>query len=204
MLTVDRTAVSAPPTTSVQPVAAPDDAALLVCLAARESAALGALYDRHGRQVFAAAYRMTGSPEVAEEVVQDAFLAVWRRAEQYVPARGDVRGWLLAIVRNRAVDHLRARQARPQRAGAVEDFTALAGTDNTEGAALQVLEATAVRAAVATLPPAQRLTVELAYFAGLSYPEVAARMGAPLGTVKGRMRLALISLRGALAPPVGG
>ncbi len=180
----------------------PDDAALLACVAARDGdTALGTLYDRYGRQAFAVAYRMVQNPEVAEEVVQDAFLAVWRRAEQYAPARGDVRGWLLTIVRNRAVDHLRARQARPQHAGAVEDCAALAASHDTEGAALQVLEAATVRAAVAALPPVQRQMVELAYFAGLSYPEVATRMGAPLGTVKSRMRLALTSLREALAPP---
>ena len=179
-----------------------DDAALLARMATHDGgAALGALFDRHGRQAFAVAYGMTGSAEVAEEVVQDAFLAVWRRAEQYAAARGTVRGWLLAIVRNRALDHLRARQARPQRAAGLQDFAALAGTHDTEGTALQLLEAASMRAAVATLPSAQRQTVELAYFAGLSYPEVAATTGAPLGTVKSRMRLALTSLRGALGPP---
>lgn len=182
-----------------------DDAALLARMAARESAALGALYDRHGRQAFAVAYRMVQSPEVAEEVVQDAFLAAWRRADQFAPGRGDVGGWLLTIVRNRAIDHLRARQARPQRAAGVHDFAGLlAAPDDTEGAVLATLEAASVRAAVAALPAAQRQTVELAYFAGLSYPEVAAETGAPLGTVKSRMRLALTSLRGALAPTPAG
>ena len=105
-------------------------------------------------------------------------------------------------MRNRAVDHLRARQARPQRAAGVHDFAGLlTDPSDTEGTALAVLEASAVHAVVAALPPAQRQTVELAYFAGLSYPEVALTMGVPLGTVKSRMRRALISLCGALAPP---
>ena len=185
----------------------PDDAGLLACLATRDDgAALGALYDRHSRQAFAVAYRIVQSPEVAEEVVQDAFLALWRRADRYAPGRGDVRGWLLAIVRNRAIDQLRAQQARPRRAVGDHDLAGLlADPGDTEKTALAAVEASAVRAAVARLSPVQRRAVELAYFAGLSYPEVAQTMGAPLGTVKSRMRLALTSLRAALtATPVVG
>ena len=198
----DRGTPPGAPIALVPSTSSPDDAALLARMAAGDGGvALGALYDRHGRQAFALAYRITGSPEVAEEVVQDAFLALWRRADQYSSDRGDVRGWLLTIVRNRAIDHLRQRQARPQRAAGVHDFAGLlADPSDTEATVLAVLEASAVRAAVARLPPAQRQTVELAFFSGLSYPEVAAETGAPLGTVKSRMRLALTSLRGALVP----
>ena len=193
---------SGAPDVLVPATSLPDDTALLACIAARDSTALGTIYDRHGRQAFAVAYRMVQSPEVAEEVVQDAFLALWRRADQYAATRGDVRGWLLTIVHNRAIDHLRARRARPEAAGVIEDLTAvLAASDDTEGAALAGVEATAVHAALLTLTPMQRQTVELAYFAGLSYPEVATAMGTPLGTVKSRLRLALTSLRAALAPP---
>ena len=181
------------------------DAHLLAQLALGDSALLGTLYDRYGRLAFAVAYRMTGSAEAAEEVVQDAYLALWRRADRFTPGRGEVRGWLLAIVRNRAIDHLRAQQARPQQAAGLEEVCAwLSAPDDTSTTALQVLEAAAVRAAVATLPPAQRQTVELASFTGLSYPEVAAAMRAPVGTVKSRMRLALVGLREALAPAVAG
>ena len=206
MLTPDRAARAAPSAAAACIPSSPNDTTLLARMAVGESDALGALYDRHGRQAFALAYRMVQSPEVAEEVVQDAFLAVWRRAEQYVPARGDVRGWLLTIVRNRAIDHLRARQVRPQHAAGAHDFAGLlADPSDTEATVLAALEASAVRAAVARLPSAQRRAVELAFFSGLSYPEVAAETGAPLGTVKSRMRLALTSLREVLTPtPVVG
>ena len=182
------------------------DARSLARMAAGDASALAALYDRYGRRTFAMAYRITGSPDTAEEVVQDAFLALWRRADLFTPGLGDVRSWLLTIVRNRAIDHLRARRSRPQRAATVEDVsTWLSAPDDTSATVLQVLEASVVRAAVATLPPPQRQAVELAYFAGLSYPEVAAATGAPLATVKSRLRLALAKLREALAqPPVAG
>ncbi len=161
--------------------------------------AFSALYDRHGAQAFAVAYRIVGIPEAAEEVVQDAFLTIWRRADQYAPARGEVRTWLLTIVRNRAIDQLRSRQSGPRVAATIEDVGAtLAAPDDTSTSALRELDAKVVRAAVAGLPALQREVVTLAYFDGLSYPEVAARTGAPLGTVKSRMYLALTRLRGAL------
>ena len=189
---------------AVPAVAAAADGALLARCAAGDSAALGTLYDHYGRQAFALAYRIVGSPEGAEEVVQESFLAVWRRADQYAPTRGPVRGWLLTIVRNRAFDQLRARQARPQPAASLDDVAPLlAGSHDTEALALAGIEATAVRAAVRDLTPLQRQTVELAYLAGLAYPEVAAQMGTSPNTVKSRLRLALTRLRLVLAPPPG-
>lgn len=177
------------------------DAQLLARVAAADVAALSVLYERYGRRAFALAYRVTGSPEAAEEVVQDAFLALWRRAEQFTPGRGAVWTWLLTIVRNRALDHLRARQARPQTVTAVEHVGEwLSAPHDTCAAALSLLDASTVRAAVAMLPPMQRQAVELAYFGGLTYLEVAVTTGAPLGTVKSRMRLALTSLRETLTP----
>ena len=188
----------------IHSVSAPDAAALLVRVAARDSAALATLYDQYGRQAFAVAYRIVGTPEGAEEVVQDSFLALWRRAEQYVPGRGSVRGWLLTIVRNRALDSLRARHARPQPTVSIDDVAMMhAGAHDTELLAFAGIEATAVRAAVRDLTPLHRQTVELAYFGGFTYQEVAVQMGTPLGTVKSRMRLALTSLRLALTPPLG-
>ena len=169
--------------------------------AAGDAGALAALYDHHGRRAFALAYRIVGNPEDAEEVVQESFLTAWRREEQYTAARGDIGAWLLTIVRNRAIDFVRARRARPRSGGALVDYAAaLAAPEDTGAAALRELDAATVRAAVAGLPPAQRDVVTLTYFDGLSYPEVAVRTGAPLGTVKGRMRLALERLRGALTP----
>lgn len=174
-----------------------DDAALLGRLIARDESALAALYDRHGATAFALALRVVGDRETAEEVVQEGFLSVWRGAATYRPERGTARGWLLSVVRNRAIDVVRARAARP-RTTSSEDLV-LAAVDDPEQAAIDAVTGTAIRAAVATLPAEQRAAVELAYFAGLSYPEIAARMGVPLGTVKSRLRLALERLRARLA-----
>lgn len=174
------------------------EAVLLERLARHDEDALAALYDRHGRMAYSLAYRIVGNRETAEEVVQEAFLAIWRRAETYRPERGAVRNWLLAVVRHRAIDVVRAREARP-RTTPVDDLP-LAATDDPEQAALQSVHGAQIREAVAALPVDQRTAVELAYFAGLSYPEIALRLGIPLGTVKSRLRLALGRLRERLAP----
>ena len=175
------------------------DEVLLERLTRKDPEALDALYTRHGRTAFALAYRVLGSPEAAEDVVQEAFLSVWRNAGSYQQARGSARGWLLAVVRNRAIDAIRAREARPKISATVEEMGTLpAGDSDPAEDALRRVEAEAVREALASLPSEQRETVELAFFSGLSYPEVAARTGAPLGTVKSRMRLALERLRGLL------
>lgn len=169
------------------------DASLLARVVQGDEQALAELYDRHGRAAYALACRVTGERETAEEVVQEAFLAVWRRAETYRPDRGSVRGWLLTVVRHRAIDLVRARATRP-RTTLMDDLRLSAPDDPLAEALASALAAT-VRTAVAALPPEQRIAVELAYFAGLSYPAIAARVGAPLGTVKSRLRLALERLR---------
>jgi RNA polymerase sigma-70 factor (ECF subfamily) len=170
------------------------DEDLLRLVVARDETALAALYDRHGRTAFALACRVVGDAETAEEVVQEVFLAVWRRADSYRSDRGSVRGWLLTSVRNRAIDVLRARQSRP-RTTFIDDLP-IAAPDDPAQTALSLASGEQIRAAVAALPPDQRTAIELAYFAGLSYPEIAARLGIPLGTVKSRLRLALERLRG--------
>jgi RNA polymerase sigma-70 factor (ECF subfamily) len=178
------------------PAAIDPDRDALERLVWQDDAALAELYDRHGRTAYALAYRVLLDREAAEEAVQEAFLAVWRRAATYQPERGSVRTWLLTVVRNRAIDALRAREARP-RTTAVDDLP-LAAPDDPEQAALRRVDGSRVRRAVATLPADQRTAVELAYFAGLSYPEIATRTGVPLGTVKSRLRLALGRLRSLL------
>jgi RNA polymerase sigma-70 factor (ECF subfamily) len=175
------------------------DEVLLTRLCERDPDALDALYTRYGRTAFALAYRVLGNPEAAEDAVQEAFLSVWRAAETYQQARGSARGWLLSVVRNRAIDVLRAREARPKVGATLDQITSLAADESDPADdALKRVEAVKVREALAALPEEQRRTIELAFFSGLSYPEVAARMGAPLGTVKSRMRLALERLRGML------
>ncbi len=168
---------------------------------------LAELYERHGRLAYALAYRVVGDGGTAEEVVQETFLAVWRRAAAYHSERGSVRTWLLAAVRHRAIDALRTRQARPRTAPF--DAVRLAAVGDPAGQALAAITATAVRVAVVGLPPDQRAAVAMAYFGGYSYPEIAAALGVPLGTVKSRLRLALERLRRVLdtavadAPPAG-
>ena len=175
------------------------DEVLLDRLTRRDADALDALYVRYGRTAFALAYRVLGNAEAAEDVVQEAFLSVWRHAETYQQTRGSARGWLLTVVRNRAIDSIRARESRPKIGASLDDMGSLAAPEGDPADdALRRVEAEKVRQALAVLPAEQRETVELAFFSGLSYPEVAERMGAPLGTVKSRMRLALERLRGVL------
>jgi RNA polymerase sigma-70 factor (ECF subfamily) len=174
----------------------PSDDSLIAALAGRDLTALAVLYDRYGRIAYALAYRILGEPEAAEDVVHDGFISAWRGAGSYRSERGNVRGWLLSIVHHRAVDVLRRKTTfRPaplelaeQRPA--EDDTALEATRNVEHAT--------VRAALEALPPAQRRTIELAYFGGYTHVELAQIMGVPLGTVKGRMRIGLQKLRRAL------
>ena len=172
------------------------DNALIEALAGRDLSALSALYDRYGRVSYTLAYRILGEPETAEDVVQDAFLAAWRGAGTFRRERGNVRSWLLSIVHHRAVDVLRRRTAfRPAPLEAAAD--AASDADTADEAARNV-ERGSVRAALGTLPEAQRRTIELAYFGGYTQSELAELMGVPLGTVKGRMRIGLQKMRRVL------
>ena len=178
------------------PLESESDESLLSRLARQDTTALDALYSRYGRTAFALAYRVLGNPEAAEDAVQEAFLAVWRRAGTYQEARGSARAWLLTIVRNRAIDLLRTRESRPKAGAPLEEVGPLASSNGDPADdALRMVEASQVRAALAALPPEQRQAVELAFFSGLTYPEVAAVMNTPLGTVKSRIRLAMERLR---------
>ena len=181
-----------------------DDGALLAAVAAGDAAALDQLYLRFRQAAFAAAYALLRDPAAAEDAVHDAFLRVWRSASSFHPSRGALRAWLLAIVRNAAIDALRARQLaqRPQTTLALLDLHSSAQDDVATIVAVTA-DTSRLRAALTSLPPAQRNAVELAFFAGLTHGEIARRTGVPLGTVKGRVRLALRRLRhdlGDLAP----
>ena len=167
--------------------------------AAPRIAILEDLYDAYHRQAIGLAYQLLGHLGEAEEVVQEAFLSAWRVAETYDPARGSTRTWLLAMVRNRSIDVLRARRrctVRPLEAG----FEWPDDSDVSAQAASRV-DGAVVRLALADLPAEQRQAIELAYFKGLSHSEIAAQLGTPVGTVKGRIRLALDRLRAALGVP---
>lgn len=182
------------------PATEPTDETLLMRVAQRDLAALDLLYERHGRAAFSVAYGVVGAVEIAEDVVQDAFLTIWRRADTYVPSRGSARTWLLTVARHRAIDIVRASSVRPSGVS-LDAAGALAAQDSDPAAeALRRIEATSIRAALDVLPTAQRQVVELAFFSGLTYPEIAERIGLPLGTVKSRIRLALERLRLVLIP----
>lgn len=164
-------------------------------VAGGDADALGELYDRYGRVVFGVIYRMLGSPESAEEVAQNAFHSVWRQAAAYRTERGSVRAWLLAIARNAAIDWRRSRANRGDRDVVIDESLQLVDERRVEESVIAGLRAERVRAAVASLPVEQREVLSLAFWAGLSQTEIATRTGAPLGTVKSRVRLGMARLR---------
>ncbi|HEV8670113.1 MAG TPA: sigma-70 family RNA polymerase sigma factor [Candidatus Limnocylindria bacterium] len=164
-------------------------------MAGGDADALGELYDHYGRVVFGVIYRMLGSPESAEEVAQNAFHSVWRQASAYRAERGSVRTWLLAIARNAAIDWRRSRANRMDRETVIDESLALVDDVQVEDRVIASLRAQRVRAAVASLPLEQREVLSLAFWSGLSQTEIARRTGAPLGTVKSRVRLGMARLR---------
>jgi RNA polymerase sigma-70 factor (ECF subfamily) len=195
-----------------------DEAALVRAVAAGSQEALSILYDRHVDAIFAAASRLTSDRQVAEEVVQETFLALWNRAELFDPAVGSLAAWLHTIARNRTVDRLRAAGRRPT----LVSFEAAATGDEHDTGAMDRLaaagsvvggasigpspeaaaESSAVRtriaAALLDMPEAERAVIVLAYREELSQAEIAERLGWPLGTVKTRTRRALLRLREVL------
>jgi len=203
--------------------APPDDAALVREVAEGSQHALATLYDRHVDAIYAAATRLTSDRQVAEEVVQETFLALWNRAELYDPALGSLPAWLHTITRNRAVDRLRAAGRRPT----LVPLSAAAGDDEHDSAALDRLVATGtvlgganpdpgpeealgvvelretLAGALDGMPETERTVILLAYREELSQSEIASRLGWPLGTVKTRTRRALLRMRAALAGRLG-
>jgi RNA polymerase sigma-70 factor, ECF subfamily len=171
------------------------DRAALDRIAHGELDALDELYERYKTMSYSIAFRITNDASLAEDVVQEAFLGAWRNAARYIEGRGSVKTWLLAIVHHRAVDAVRRRRptaALPE----TEDVAPPALTlPDVWGEVSADLDADTVRGALEVLPDAQREAIELAYFGGLTQQEIAERTGAPLGTVKGRMRLGLLAMR---------
>ena len=178
--------------------AQPTDAALVARVAAGDPRAFETLYDRYRTQAFGLALRLTRRPGVAEEVTQDVFVSLWRKAAGYDPARGSLATWLLTAVRNRAIDALRSGARREQ---AVDIDSLVEGLQSDERVEERVAaheQSRAARQLLSELPVEQREVIELAYFGGLSPGEIATRVNVPLGTVKGRSRLALARLRRAV------
>ncbi len=162
------------------------------------------VFDRHADAAFSLAYRMCGRRATAQDVVQEAFLSLWRSGARYDRGRGSVRSWILGVVRNRAIDMFRrdtVRTARDVNAeGVVERMSA---PEDVAMDAERRQDARDVRTALRDLPPDQRQVIELAYFGGFSHTRIAEMLEVPAGTVKGRMRLGLTKLRVALSDPSG-
>lgn len=171
----------------------PTDEDLVAAVAGGDEAALAGLYDRYARTAYRLALRVLRDPTLAQDAVQDAFLAVWRTAAAFDPERGRAQTWLLTLVHRRAVDVVRReqrRRAEPLPAQLMEPSEG--GAD--EAADLRERRRR-VQAALARLAPDQRQALELAYYGGLSQSELAERLGVPLGTIKSRMHVALAKLR---------
>jgi RNA polymerase sigma-70 factor (ECF subfamily) len=178
------------------------DASLVVAIGRWNEAALAEVYRRHGGAVYGLASRIVGRDHRGEDVTQDVFVDLWRRPERFDPNRGSLRSYLLTITHGRAVDLLRsdaARTAREQRSVAE---TASAGYD-LESQVWDFSVAVQVKEAVESLPEAERQAIELAYFGGHTYREVAALLGQAEGTVKSRIRRGLRQLGNVLADDVG-
>jgi RNA polymerase sigma-70 factor (ECF subfamily) len=200
-----------------------DDPALVREIVAGSQDALAEVYDRHVDAIYATATRLTADRQVAEEVVQETFLALWNRAELFDPIQGSLAAWLHTIARNRTVDRLRAAGRRPN----LVTLSAVGGADEPDAAALDRLVSTGtviggaavglgpegelaatelrqvLRDALAELPEPERTAIVLAYREDLTQTEIADRLGWPLGTVKTRTRRALLRLREALAEELG-
>jgi RNA polymerase sigma-70 factor (ECF subfamily) len=158
------------------------------------------IYDRHGGAAFSLAYRMVGNRPAAEDVVQEAFLSIWRSRMRYAAERGSVRSWVLGIVHHRTIDSLRRNLVHDRRRTSAEGIEErFEAPERTDVEAARRAEAASVRAALDTLPGEQNQVIELAYFGGFTHSQIAEMLSMPIGTVKGRMRLGLDKLRHQLA-----
>jgi RNA polymerase sigma-70 factor (ECF subfamily) len=161
-----------------------------------DARAFEVLFDRHGGPAFSLAYRMCGSRARAEDIVQDAFLSVWRAGGRYDQSRGSVRSWILSAVHNRAIDTFRREAVRPTRpleeSGVAER---VAAPELTDIEAERRADADQVRGALRELPDDQRQVIELSYYGGFTHQQIAEMLSLPPGTVKGRMRLGLGKMR---------
>jgi RNA polymerase sigma factor (sigma-70 family) len=172
----------------------------LVALAARsEQTALAELYDRYGRPAYGLALRILRDEALAEDAVQDAFLALWRTASRFVPEKGKASTWILTLVHRRAVDVVRREQRR--RTDSLEQAPEPGAAGADEEAWLR-LQRERVQAALRRLPDQQREAIELAYYAGYTQSEIAARLGQPVGTIKSRMFTGLARLRELLGDSI--
>ena len=172
----------------------PSSETLIARIASGDQGALGVFYDRYAGLVNGLALRILRDTSDAEDVVQEVFVQAWRQADRFDPGRGSPEAWLSTLARTRALDRLRRRVSRRE-----EPSEAAPGTTATP----RNVEVLAVRKALADLSENQRKALELAYYEGLTQSEIAERLGEPLGTIKTRIRTAMIRLREALSPLPG-
>ena len=181
-----------------------DDEELMERLYFRDLQAFRALYQRYGNLVYSASLRVVRDTQIAEDMVQEIFLRIWRKPDAYVAQRGRFVTWLTSVTRNRAVDEVRSRNRRfrHETASPEEQEREFAAPDSTDPALTAELsdQRRLILAAMSGIPSEQREVIELAYFGGLTQQEIAERLSQPLGTVKTRIRLGMQKLRSALTP----
>ena len=172
------------------------DEELMQRVGANDADAFEIVFERHVDAAFALAYRICGRRSTAEDVAQEAFLAMWRSGARYDRTRGSVRTWALGIVHHRAIDALRRDGAHARRRVYDEGLEeAIEAPERTDAQAIDNATSQQIRSALDELPTEQRRVIELAYFGGFTHVEIASMLATPVGTVKGRMRLGLEKLR---------
>jgi RNA polymerase sigma-70 factor, ECF subfamily len=183
------------------PLSTLTDAQLMKRVTENDVAAFEEIYRRHGKQALRAAYRIVRQPAAAEELTQEAFLSLWRSAAGYQPDRSSLRSWLLLLVHNRGIDQIRrARNHNTNLDIAELHEEHLEDPERTDARAAPREQSRDINALLRTIPIKQRQIVELAYYGEMTHLEIATNLGLPLGTVKGRLRLAHLKLHRALAP----
>ncbi|MGD1019175.1 MAG: sigma-70 family RNA polymerase sigma factor [Verrucomicrobiia bacterium] len=181
-----------------------DDRALLRAVAARDKEALRQLYARHSAVLFALALKVLSDRAEAEDVLQEAFIQVWKTAGSFDEGRGKPLGWLIMLTRSRAIDRLRSRKTRTRATESMaKDASQTAGSTTPADEALASEAQRTVRNALKSLPPDQRAPIEMAYFGGLTQFEIAQQLSQPLGTVKTRIRNGMMRLREMLGGAAG-
>ncbi len=178
-----------------------EDVALLARIVDRDERAVEELYARYSRPLYSLAYQVTGAERFAQDVVQEVFIALWRDASRFDPARGAVAPWLFSLARHKAIDLVR-REANVRKRTADVDLEFHEADDDVDHETWLNFRREKVLAAIEELTPAQREALELAFFGGLTHVEVSDRLGIPLGTAKTRIRSALLRLRDILGDSV--
>jgi RNA polymerase sigma-70 factor (ECF subfamily) len=176
------------------------DEELMQLVAEARIDAFEAVYDRHSGAAFSLAYRIVGNRVTADDVMQEAFMSIWRSRDRYEPERGSLRSWILGIVHHRALDVLRRNSVHDRRRASAEGLEEThEAAERTDVEVARRDEARAIRAAIEELPDKQGQVIQLAYFGGFTHNQIAEMLEMPIGTVKGRMRLGLDKLRGHLS-----